>query len=102
MKKKMRRLKPLLMVMQMLRERERRNRGVAVRRQTVSRKRKLRKVMLVLRKAVMVCFILLYSRNTIKHSVGTIIHRTLYGGVVCAILIETELYSFKLRLLLDM
>jgi hypothetical protein len=87
----MRRLKPLLKVMQMLRETEK-NREVAVRRQTASRKRKL---MLVLRKAVMkVCFILLYSRNTIN------IHRTLYGGAVCAILIEAELYLLKLRLCL--
>jgi hypothetical protein len=63
MKKRMRRLKPLLM----LRERGKGNRGVAVRRQTVTRKRKLRRVRLVLKKEVMeVCFILLYFRNTIN------------------------------------
>jgi hypothetical protein len=56
MKKRMRRLKPLLM----LREREKGNRGAAVRRQTVTRKRKLRRVRLALRKAVMVvCLFLL-------------------------------------------
>jgi hypothetical protein len=71
MKKRMRRLKPLLLMVVMLREREKENR-VAVRRQTVTRKRKLRRVTLVLKKAVMeVCFILIYFRNTINMSLNS-------------------------------
>jgi hypothetical protein len=72
MKKRMRRLKPLLMVMLMLRERGKGNRGAAVRRQAVTRKRKLRRVRLVQKKAVMeVCFILIYFRNTVNVSLNS-------------------------------
>jgi len=65
MKKERRRLKPLLMVMLMDREKRMKSRGVAVRRQIVTMKRKQRRVRLVLRREVMeVCFIPLQFGNT--------------------------------------